>query len=134
MPKCLWKATNRSSATFKVLSTYIPENFIYHSKNWASKYLWLYTLNGIRFLVQVIIGRFFTNRISNRDILRFCRMHRIHFHLAGCSVHDRMLPPVVLHPPNTNGTLHSFGQPVSFSPISKTHHEEAIPLLLRPTE
>ena len=68
-------------------------------------------LNGVRFLAQIIIDRYFTNRTSNRDILRFCRMHRISFHLFGIVLYTtECLAPLVLHTPNTNSALHSFGQ------------------------
>ena len=46
--------------------------------------------NGVRFLV--ITDRYFTNQTPSKDNLRFCRTHRVSFHLFGyyCSVNYKI--------------------------------------------
>lgn len=128
----LWKVTNKSKYNFwSILQLYFWkfQNILkLGQKNFCM-------LNGLRFLAQIIIDRYFTNRISDWDILRFCRMHRISFHLFGIVLYTtECLAPLVLHPPNTNSALHSFGQLKSVPTISKTLLVKAVPLPLRPTE
>ena len=61
------------------------------------------------------VGHDWSNLAAAAAAARFCRMHRVSFHLFGyyCSLNYKMPRSLVAYPPNTSHTLHAPGPPES---------------------
>ena len=85
-----------------------------HSSTLAWKIPWTEEPGRLQSVGSLRVGHDWSN-LAAAAAARFCRTHRVSFHLFGhyCSLNYRMPRSLVAYPPNTSHTLHAPGPPVS---------------------